>query len=287
MALSYRFLLRAFGIGIALFLFAQGVSAQETNDLVHLINDYRGTPRTCEATRTAAAGPLAPNPALAAAQFAAASRLLQELKTRGYLGESAHLINVSGPTNARAVMEFIEPRYCRALSDPQHTEIGVRRDGRNWQIVLARRLLASDLGDWREAAGKVLRLTNAARAEARACGSKHYGPAPPLDWDAKLAAAALMHSRDMAARNYFDHVGRNGSDPARRATQVGYGWQLIGENIAAGQGSAEQVVSAWLSSPVHCVNIMDQRFTAMGAAFALNPGSEATIYWTQSFGKPP
>ncbi|HCJ28080.1 MAG TPA: hypothetical protein DHV63_01935, partial [Pseudomonas sp.] len=59
-----------------------------------------------------------------------------------------------------------------------------------------------------------------------------------------------------------------------------------GENIAAGQGSAEQAVSSWLASPGHCQNIMNPGFTEMGAAYATNPRSAATIYWTQVFGTP-
>ena len=61
---------------------------------------------------------------------------------------------------------------------------------------------------------------------------------------------------------------------------------IFGENIADGQGSPQQAVSGWLSSPDHCANIMDGKFTAMGAAYAVNPGSDATIYWTQVFGTP-
>jgi uncharacterized protein YkwD len=40
----------------------------------------------------------------------------------------------------------------------------------------------------------------------------------------------------------------------------------IGENIAKGQGSPEQVAASWLSSSGHRANIMKTEFTEMEAA---------------------
>jgi uncharacterized protein YkwD len=66
----------------------------------------------------------------------------------------------------------------------------------------------------------------------------------------------------------------------------GYAWRQVGENIAAGQGSAQQAVSAWLSSPPHCANLMNPNHREMGAAYAVNANSNSTIYWTQVFATP-
>jgi uncharacterized protein YkwD len=88
----------------------------------------------------------------------------------------------------------------------------------------------------------------------------------------------------MARRNYFSHTGKDRSDPGRRAQRAGYRWTQIGENIAAGQGSPEDVVAGWLASPGHCANIMGRDFREMGAAYAIGRDSEAGIYWTQMFG---
>ena len=60
----------------------------------------------------------------------------------------------------------------------------------------------------------------------------------------------------------------------------------MGENIAAGQGSAAQVSAAWVASPHHCANIMNPNFTQMGAAFDVERSSDAGIYWTQVFVTP-
>ena len=259
-------------------------SGQDAAELVALINNYRAVSQSCEGKRTAIAGALAPNALLAGVRIPPTGRLLDALKARGYQAASAQATDVSGPTDARGVMRFIEQRYCRQLTNPQFTEIGVGRDGNDWHIVLARQLLSPDLGDWRNAGEEVLKATNAARAEARTCGTQRFGPAPPLAWNDRLAAAALSHSRDMAARSFLDHTGRGNTHASDRATRAGYAWQEVAENVASGHGSPQHVVSGWLSSPTHCANLMSPRFTEMGAAYVVNPKSEATIYWTQVFG---
>jgi uncharacterized protein YkwD len=181
-------------------------------------------------------------------------------------------------------MSVLEDRYCDVLLSPQFSEIGISRDGWTWRIVLAQPLLSSDLGDWIEAGREVLRLVNKARGTARTCGTQRFGPAQPLEWNAKLAAAALAHSRDMAQRNYVAHAAPDGGKVAERAAREGYEWQGIAENIASGQGSPQQAVAGWLASPDHCVNIMQPEFTEMGAAYVVNPDSDTMIYWTQVFG---
>ena len=79
---------------------------------------------------------------------------------------------------------------------------------------------------------------------------------------------------------------RDGSNSAERITRAGYAWQAAGENIAAGQLSAEAVVAGWLESPGHCATLMGPRFTEMGIAFALAPSRNPPIYWTQLFATP-
>jgi uncharacterized protein YkwD len=143
------------------------------------------------------------------------------------------------------------------------------------------------LPPWPEAGERVLAAVNDARASARTCGDKSFPPAPPLTWNAQLGAAALAHSSDMVARRFFAHRAPDGSTVGERATREGYRWRIIGENIAVGQTSAGEVVAGWLASPGHCVNIMEPRFTEMGAAYAIRterfPGR---VYWTQAFGTP-
>jgi uncharacterized protein YkwD len=183
-------------------------------------------------------------------------------------------------------MRFAAQLNCRLLLSPRYSVAGVARQGRDWQIVLAQPLLTPDLGDWQEAGRQLLKLVNTARANGRGCGNEYYEAVPPLHWSAKLGAAALAHSRDMAEHKYFGHKGSNGNTVEARAQDEGYLWLSIGENVATGRARPEQVVEGWLSSPGHCANIMNGAFTEMGAAYSVNPKSDTIIYWTQVFGRP-
>jgi uncharacterized protein YkwD len=43
------------------------------------------------------------------------------------------------------------------------------------------------------------------------------------------------------------------------------------------------VTQGWLQSPAHCENIMDNRFTLIGIAYAKNLHSRSAVFWTQDF----
>lgn len=130
----------------------------------------------------------------------------------------------------------------------------------------------------------MLELVNKARSAPRSCGTQRFGSALGIEWNTKLASAALAHSGDMAKRNYFAHAAQDGSTVGDRATREGYEWQRVAENITSGQGSPQRVVAGWLASPGHCANIMQTDFTEMGAAYVVNADSDTMIYWTQVFG---
>jgi len=265
-------------------LMAATAWAQDARELVGLINAYRTAPQECEGKRSAATGPLAPDSHLEGVRTESGARLQNALKARGYAAAHAHSMTLSGPGSASAAMNLMKQRYCRPMLDPRYSNIGVSRDGRTWRIVLARPVLSPELGEWPQAGEEVLRLTNAARAQPRTCGNRRLPAAPPLRWAKELGVAAFIHSRDMATRNYFDHRAPDGSQADARAKRQGYDWRRVGENIAAGQGSPERVMAAWLASPPHCENIMKREFAEMGAAYAVNQNSDSIIYWTQVFG---
>jgi uncharacterized protein YkwD len=266
---------------------AQNAYAQETDKLVELINRYRSSPQQCEGERAQAGGPLAPHARLARVEVGSSSGTLSnELRRVGYPAARSQFVVLGGPQSAQAAMSLLTKRYCKVLTSGGFADIGVSRQGTTWRIVFAQPLLSPDLGDWRAAGKSVLELVNAARSEPRTCGNRRFQPAEPLTWESKLAATAHAHSRDMANRDYFAHRGRGGSQVGERALRHGYEWRRIGENIATGQGSPEQVVASWLASPRHCANIMESGFSEMGAAFAVNSDSRTIIYWTQVLAKP-
>ena len=127
---------------------------------------------------------------------------------------------------------------------------------------------------------------NAARAQARQCGGQSFAASAPLAWNATLAGTAESHSRAMANGNYFDHRDRDGRTPGDRAELAGYTGRQVGENIAAALPTARKVLDGWLASPGHCANLMNPAYTELGAAYAVDPQSDAAIYWTAMFGAP-
>ncbi len=132
---------------------------------------------------------------------------------------------------------------------------------------------------------KVVELVNIARSMSRRCGNERYAATTPLTPSRKLDDAAAAHARDMARRKYFDHRGRDGSQPWDRIRRAGYQPRISGENIAFGPESAEEVVDGWLGSPGHCANIMDPRFRHIGVGVATG-AKRGRIYWVQTFGAP-
>ncbi len=260
-------------------------AAAGEDELVSLINARRAETRGCSGAREAAPGPLAPSPLLARVDAGAAGGDLgKALVAAGYHAATATTVVLSGVATAADAVRLIEQQHCDAVRNRRYAEIGVARAGTTWRLNLAAPLLAGDLGDWREAGRAVLRLVNEARRRGATCGAQRFAAAAPLAWNDQLAAAALGHARDMAEHEYFDHVDRRGRGVGQRAREIGYPWRAIGENIAAGQGSAQQVVAGWLASPGHCANILSPNFREMGTAYALNPQAAMEIYWTQVFG---
>ena len=84
----------------------------------------------------------------------------------------------------------------------------------------------------------------------------------------------------------MSHNGHDGSSPAERVTRSGYRWRLVGENLAVGITTPEEVVSGWIGSPHHCENLMSPGFSQMAVAFAVNSASRGGIFWTQVFAAP-
>jgi uncharacterized protein YkwD len=272
---------------VATALFAPTTAlADGTDDLASLINALREQPQDCAGATATPPQPLAPSPELARANPPAhGGDLGRALVAAGYRAATATTITLSGASGAQRAAALLRSNYCSSLRDRRFSEIGIAHRGDTWRINLAQPLLPASLGDWREAAASVLQLTNEARAKPRQCGDRHFEATTPLAWNDALAAAALVHSKDMAKNDYFSHADPAGDTSAQRATKQGYAWQMVSENIAAGLASPKQVVAGWLASPGHCANIMSADSAEMGAAYATETRSAMGIYWTQVFGR--
>lgn len=266
-------------------VFSVAASAADETQLVESINVYRSQAQRCGGQASSELPPLASDPRLVLSANSIGD-LQQALPRAAYPMVNVQAISLSGPRDAPSAMKAIQESFCQVVLDPQFVDIGVSRDGREWRIVLARPLLTGRLGDWQAEGQKLLEAMNSARAQTRQCGTQAFTATTPLAWNATLGTAAETHSRAMANNNYFDHKDRDGRTPGDRAELAGYAGQQVGENIAAGQDTVRKVVDGWLASPGHCANLMNPQFRELGAAYAVDPKSDAGIYWTAMFGTP-
>jgi uncharacterized protein YkwD len=104
-----------------------------------------------------------------------------------------------------------------------------------------------------------------------------------LEISPKLTKAAQRHADDMARRKEMGHKGSDGSAPADRITDAGYRWRRVGENVAFGRWTPEQLLKGWMESPVHKKNILGS-YSQIGVACAT--AEDGRIYWCVTFGLP-
>jgi len=103
----------------------------------------------------------------------------------------------------------------------------------------------------------------------------------PLTLDTKLSKMARDKSQDMANKNYFSHQSPTYGSPFDMMKTYNISYTSAGENIAAGQKTPEDVVSAWMNSEGHRENILNPHYTAIGVGYV--QGGSYGSYWTQDF----
>ncbi len=113
---------------------------------------------------------------------------------------------------------------------------------------------------------EIMTEVNSKRHSGCMCGDEYMPPAKALKWNVKLEKAAVKHARDMHLNDHFDHTGSDGSTLTERIRSAGYEWSLIGENLAWGVLTPEEVVKGWIHSPSHCRTMINPSFREMGAA---------------------
>lgn len=103
----------------------------------------------------------------------------------------------------------------------------------------------------------------------------------------KLEEAAKMKAEDMVKNSYFAHVSPEGVSPWHWFKKAGYDYVFAGENLAINFYDSKDVEKAWMNSPGHRDNILNNRFTEIGIAVAtgMYQGRETTFV-VQMFGYP-
>jgi uncharacterized protein YkwD len=224
----------------------------------------------------------------AAGRMARGASMKEALDRAGYRADEAVSLHLAGSSvgDEAALERALARRFCSDVANPKLTQIGVARDRQQVWMILALPFEPPAMSEMPRVAKRVLALVNATRASGQRCGGRRFEPAPPLALSARLSNAALAHSREMAATSHFEHEGPRGDTPAMRVQRAGYDAARVGENIAYGPTSPEEVVQGWIDSPGHCANLMDPKFAEMGLAYAIDTRSRGGIYWTQVFAKP-
>ena len=115
-----------------------------------------------------------------------------------------------------------------------------------------------------EEAWEILDLVNQERVKAGV---------PKLTMDKELLSAAMQRAIEIQID--FSHTRPNG-ESCFTASDKAYG-----ENIAAGNSTAEATMRQWMNSPGHKANILDSRYSSLGVGCFTQGGVR---YWVQLFG---
>jgi uncharacterized protein YkwD len=107
----------------------------------------------------------------------------------------------------------------------------------------------------------------------------------PLAMDEALTDVAGDYACEMIESEFFAHHSpKTDLDPGDRLTRAGYIYFTMGENLAVGQESAEDVFDDWMTSPQHRDNILSSHWREIGIAVRTTPDGEH--YWVQEFADP-
>lgn len=124
--------------------------------------------------------------------------------------------------------------------------------------------------------GDLLELVNRARMDEGLL---------PLSVDEALTEVAGDYACEMIESEFFSHESpKTHLNPGDRLTRAGYIYFTMGENLAVGQDSAQDVFDDWMTSPEHRDNILSPSWREIGIAVRSTPSGE--YYWVQEFADP-
>ena len=124
----------------------------------------------------------------------------------------------------------------------------------------------------------VVDMTNEERADEAAV---------PLQRNSLLDEAARLKAEHMAKNSYFAHHSPDGVSPWYWFEKVGYTYAHAGENLAIHFTDSSAVVDAWMKSPSHRANIVNNNYTEIGVGTAKGTfDGFSTVFVVQLFGTP-
>ncbi len=133
----------------------------------------------------------------------------------------------------------------------------------------------ANLDSWR---AQVVALVNQERAA--------YGLGA-ITLNGQLNQAAQDFCCAMLEGDFFpaDHINPDtGEGPEDRIEATGYEWRSVGENIARGHTSPQEVVTAWMNSPGHQQVILGEFHTEAGVGIC--SGGAYGLHWVLDMASP-
>jgi len=127
-------------------------------------------------------------------------------------------------------------------------------------------------------ADKVLLLTNAERQKNN-LSSLRLNPV--------LSQSAEAKARDMFANNYWAHTSPAGRTPWDFFRDQNYRYSIAGENLAKDFYDTDSMMRAWMKSPTHRANIVNDKYQEIGIGVVngILDGVKTTLV-VQHFGTP-
>ncbi|RKP26652.1 hypothetical protein SYNPS1DRAFT_21631 [Syncephalis pseudoplumigaleata] len=111
---------------------------------------------------------------------------------------------------------------------------------------------------------------------------RHAHQLSPVSVSRVLSTAAQQHTVDQAQMHEMTHTGSDGTRPSQRVRRAGYDYRAVGECVAFGYESEDEVVRAWMNSPPHRAIILDHTYRELGIGYARS--ADSVPYWTIDFG---
>lgn len=90
---------------------------------------------------------------------------------------------------------------------------------------------------------------------------------PALKKHVRLEETAMIKAEDLYINNYWAHESPVHGGVGDMLTKAKIKWTRAGENLAMGYSDPEGVVTAWMESPGHRKNILDDQFTHIGVGY--------------------
>ena len=217
-------------------------------------------------------------------------QILQRAEKAGYRAKSlAEIFTRSDGTVAEVTAHWRErgDRTWRTLLRREFQDVGVGAAMLD-EVPLYVFLLGLSWDDY--AAGRLEEYRDLTRMRrqmlARVNEERSHRHLPLIAPSVVLDRVAQAYADDMIRRSYYGHKSPEGETVRERAFAEGYPLRFVGENIARGQSTVNEVMDGWMASDEHRANILSKVFTDAGFGLAIgrNKGGFQVI-WVEVFGR--